>query len=446
MPTSRARLRANGNLTKDLNKGIAQGALEYNLLNLVRKITLNANTLEYYYDAAGQKHQLIYSKPSDPTQNETTRYVGSMEWLGNNLKRIATGEGQYIYTATQTGLQGQYQYYLNDHLGNTRVVVTDSGKVLQRTDYYAFGLQIPINPSTTDSTRLANKYLYNGKELQPETGLLDYGARQYGAAEVRWFGIDPMSEQMRRWSPYNYAFNNPLRFIDPDGRIPGDFINEKGQNIGNDGRNDGRIYVIKTSQTEFDSGVPNAGITREQAKQTEQYVKANSGNSSAFGDGNVANANSIEIEGSASTRQQMVDIVSQDNGKGGRSDANNREYGGEISIRGEITAATPGAVADPSRDTEASVNTPNYGDDTRADFHSHPSGSLSISTGGGANTIGSSTTTTYSFGQAPSPHDIRVSGSNSNYVFGRSSGTVYIYNNTGVQATLPHKYFVNPKR
>ena len=149
-------------------------------------------------------------------------------WLGNNLKRITTGEGQYIYTATQTGLQGQYQYYLNDHLGNTRVVVTDSGKVLQRTDYYAFGLQIPINPSTSDSTRLANKYLYNGKELQPETGLLDYGARQYDPAGVRWFGIDPLAEKMSFISPYSYGFNNPIKYIDRDGRVPSDFYDKQG--------------------------------------------------------------------------------------------------------------------------------------------------------------------------------------------------------------------------
>jgi hypothetical protein len=142
----------------------------------------------------------------------------------------------------------------------------------------------------------------------------------------------------------------------------------------------------------------------------------------------------------------MVDIVNQDNGKGGTKDANNREYGGEVSIRGEVTAATLGAVANPQVDTEASVNTPSYGDDTRASFHSHPSGSRSVTTGDGANTIGGTTTTTYSFAQAPSQHDINNSGSSSNYVFGRGNGTVYIYNNSGVQATIPQKYFVNPKR
>jgi RHS repeat-associated protein len=203
-----------GNMVKDLNKGVTE--IVYNYLNLPEQVTMdNGDTIHYAYDASGVKHYKIV----DDGTPDTTQYVGPFHFTNSDLKFIQHTEGRAI----KNGSSYDYEYNLSDHLGNVRVTVDESGSVVQRQDYYAFGGTFNEWTSGTE-----NLYKYNTFEEQKETGWYDYQARFYDPTLGRFLNVDPAADLMRRHSTYAYAFNNPIRFIDPDGMKPSDQSHDNG--------------------------------------------------------------------------------------------------------------------------------------------------------------------------------------------------------------------------
>ena len=111
------------------------------------------------------------------------------------------------------------RYFLKDHVGSVRTTVDRNGNVVGRDDYYPFGLAMPGRSSNSSNPN--DDYKFTGHERDDEAGLtIDYmGARTYDPVIARMMQVDPLSSGAPGITPYRYAFNNPLRYIDPDGRF-----------------------------------------------------------------------------------------------------------------------------------------------------------------------------------------------------------------------------------
>ena len=193
---------ANGNLTKDLNKGIS--GITYNFLNLPNAVTFSdGSTITYTYGADGTKLRTVHKIGSTTT---TTDYCGNVVYENGVQKLLLTEEG-YV-----TLSDSKYHYYLKEHQGNNRVVISQSGTVEETNHYYPFG-------GAFASTSNVQPYKYNGKELDSKKGLnwYDYGARHYDAALGRFTTNDRFAEKYYSMSPYQYGANNPVNNIDVNG-------------------------------------------------------------------------------------------------------------------------------------------------------------------------------------------------------------------------------------
>jgi len=209
-----------GNMIFDIHREMK---LKYGKLsNLSLIIGWRNGYIENHYTYDGQKlGKIVYDYRGNLALNE--RYFDELLMQNGKVRRLQHADG--FINLSQNGTPVEYFYYLKDHLGNVRATLTNSSlnglTIHQTNDYYPFGMSYTPRQTGMQDSNWENKYKYNGKEEQEVPGgWLDYGFRMYDPALARWHVVDPMAEQGRRWSPYTYVFDNPIRFIDPDGMWP----------------------------------------------------------------------------------------------------------------------------------------------------------------------------------------------------------------------------------
>ncbi|MFC0181502.1 RHS repeat domain-containing protein [Pseudarcicella hirudinis] len=211
---------ADGSLKSDKNKGITN--ITYNYLNLPQEITFGSGQkIVYAYDGSGNK--LEKQVLLNGVLQRSTAYIQAMVYEKTgaggtyNFYQLATDEGRAVYESNAW----VYEWNYTDHLGNNRLSFREVGGVAvisQSQNYDPWGMVLKGAGQVIATT--PNKFLFNGKECQTETGMYDFGARMQDPVLGRWFTIDPMTDSQESWSPYHYTYNNPVNYVDLFGLSP----------------------------------------------------------------------------------------------------------------------------------------------------------------------------------------------------------------------------------
>jgi len=297
----------------------------------------------YRYDTEGNK--LAKEIKGNSEESYIQNYFNGIEYggpKGETLEAIYHSEGRVV----RVGDKWEYEYFLKDHLGNTRVVFKkdEEGKatILDQTHYYPFGMEMEGSWSHT-SVDPENNYLYNGKELDSDFGLdwYHYGARMYDSTIGRFTGVDPISDQFAWVSTYNYAENSPIANIDLHGLQKvsvNDVRNEQGKITSRNVNVSVKMKVLNLSSK--DNFQFNNSLNRAKGRaSTYLSTSFNSRVLNSVETGLTSNEVPVNVKFSLSTQQvTSLDQVSNSDFVGIIVDAvDNQDEGGNTEGWGEIS-------------------------------------------------------------------------------------------------------------
>ncbi|GHV35828.1 hypothetical protein FACS1894178_6240 [Bacteroidia bacterium] len=279
---------ANGNMTMDKNKGIL--SIEYNFVNLPKKIAISSpvaeGTIEYIYAADGRKlqsKQTWYPLQSNMPISNSNRakpqapQIMTKSYCSNMIFECKVQNAECkMQILTENGYikDGMYHYFVKDYLGNNRLVLNEYGMIVQKNNYYPFGMSQLVDAEQQDAV----PYKFSGKELESDGGLnlYDFSARFYDASTGRFGQIDPMSEKYYPISPYAYCGNNPMRYVDFKGdsiSVPQQYQEQFNQDLENVFGDNAKDFSFNEKEMLMFNG-KKKDLTKEQRKAFKGLDKA----------------------------------------------------------------------------------------------------------------------------------------------------------------------------
>ncbi|WP_259014623.1 DUF6443 domain-containing protein [Emticicia fluvialis] len=203
---------ANGALKADKNEDITD--IIYNtFVNQPIEIQLTGGRwIKNFYDGAGRLYKTSYST------GEYWEYLDGMVFKNGAFYQLTTPEGRANY---ESGAWS-YEYFITDHLGNTRVAYKANGSALTKTSETSFDPWGIVLKDVGLVNGFQNKFEYQNKEKESTFNLrrISFGARTYNASIGRFDGVDPVTDEQESWTPYHFTYSSPLNYVDLLGLSP----------------------------------------------------------------------------------------------------------------------------------------------------------------------------------------------------------------------------------